>query len=97
MDIAPFNAPVSARSLAEVVRIREGLDEDARHFVYKLYDASDGRPMQWHPLYGMRESAAAISRAVQRGWVVLQDARGKPLERKVALTDDGRRLARMGR
>ena len=46
--------------------------------------------MQWHALYGMRESAAAISRAVQRGWVVLD--RGKPLDRKAALTDEGRQL-----
>ena len=90
MDIAPFNAPVSARRWAEVVKIREGLDEDARHFVDKLYDATDGRPMKWHALYGMRELAAAISRAVQRGWVVLD--RGKPLDRKAAETDEGRRF-----
>jgi hypothetical protein len=97
MDIAPFNAPVSARNWAEVVKIREGLDEDARHFVYKLYDTTDGRSRRWHLLYGMRESAAAISRAVERGWIVLQEESRKPLDRKAALTDEGRRLARMGR
>ena len=41
--------------------------------------------------------AATTSRAVERGWVILQDLKGKPLERKAALTDDGRRLARRGR
>ena len=68
----------------------------ARYFVYKLYEATDGQPMQWQVLLGMGESAATISRAVERGWVVLQDVRGKPLDRKAALTDEGRRLARKG-
>jgi hypothetical protein len=45
----------------------------------------------------MGESAATISRAVERGWVILQEASRKPLERKAALTDNGRRLARKGR
>jgi hypothetical protein len=53
--------------------------------------------MQWRVLHGMRESAATVSRAVERGWVILQDMRGKPLDRKAALTDEGRRLARKGR
>jgi hypothetical protein len=68
----------------------------ARYFVYKLYEATGGYPMQWTALYGIGESAATISRAVERGWVVLQGAEGKPLDRKAALTDDGRRLARNG-
>jgi hypothetical protein len=68
----------------------------ARYFVYKLYEANCGYPMQWAALYGIGESAATISRAVERGWVVLQGAEGKPLNRKAALTDDGRRLARNG-
>jgi hypothetical protein len=68
----------------------------ARYFVYKLYEATGGYPMQWAALYGIGESAATICRAVERGWVVLQGAEGKPLDRKAALTDDGRRLARNG-
>jgi hypothetical protein len=67
------------------------------YFVYKLYEATDGQPMQWRVLHGMGESAATISRAVERGWVILQEVRGKPLDRKAALTDEGRRLARKGR
>ena len=46
--------------------------------------------MQWAALYEIDESAATVSRAVERGWVVLQDVAGKPLDRKAALTDDGR-------
>jgi hypothetical protein len=53
--------------------------------------------MQWQLLNGMGESAATISRAVECGWIVLQEVRDKPMERKAALTDEGRRLARKGR
>ena len=67
----------------------------ARYFVYRLYEATGGLPMQWQVLLGMGESAVTISRAVERGWVVLQGS--KPLERKAALTDEGRRVARKGR
>jgi hypothetical protein len=50
--------------------------------------------MQWQVLLGMRESAATIARAIERGWVILQELSRKPLERKAALTGEGRRLAR---
>jgi hypothetical protein len=73
------------------------IDVAARYFVYKLYEATDGQPMRWQVLHGMGESAATISRAVERGWVVLQGVGGRPLDRKAALTDEGRRLARKGR
>jgi hypothetical protein len=53
--------------------------------------------MQWQVLLGMGESALTICRAVERGWVILQEVSRKPVERKAALTDDGRRLARKGR
>jgi hypothetical protein len=97
MDIAPSNAPVSAKGRAKVIKIRDGTEVAARYFVYKLYEATGGHPTQWAALYGMGESAATVSRAVERGWVILQDVRGRPLERQAALTDDGRRVARKGR
>ena len=97
MDIVPFNAPVSAEGRLKVIKIRDGTEVAARHFVYKLYDTTGGQPMQWRVLHGMGESAATISRAVERGWVILQGVRGKPLDRRAALTDEGRRLARKGR
>jgi hypothetical protein len=96
MDIAPFNARVSAKGRPKVIETHEGIDVAARYFVYKLYEATDGQPMQWQLLHGLGESAVTISRAVERGWVVLQDVKGKPLDRKAALTDEGRRLARKG-
>src|SRR5215467_2012531 len=66
------------------------LDIAARYFVYKLYDATDGQRMRWQFLYGMGESAASVAHAVERGWVVLQETTGRPLERRGALTDEGR-------
>ena len=89
-----FNIP---KSKGKSFKTIDAIDVAAKYFVYKLYEATDGQPMQWQVLLGMGESAATISRAVERGWVVLQEVRGKPLDRKAALTGDGRRLARKGR
>ena len=85
----------ASRKKPKVVRTLGAIDVAARYFVYKLYEATGRQPMQWATLQGLGESAATISWAVERGWVVLQGS--KPLERKAALTDEGRRLARRGR
>ena len=92
----PFNAP-AAKGRPKVIKIRDGTEVAERYFVYKLYEATGGQPMQWQVLLGMGESAVTISRAVERGWVVLHGVGGKPRERKAALTEEGRRLARKGR
>jgi len=76
---------------------RDALDVAARYFVYKLYDATRREPMQWVALKEIDEASATIARAAERGWVVLEGAAGKPLDRKAALTEEGRRLARKGR
>ena len=100
MAIGTFNIRTTK---AKVSKTRDGADVAARYFVYKLYEATDGQPMQWATLRGMDESRATVARAIERGWVILQPriaapgVGGKPLERKAALTGDGRRLARKGR
>jgi hypothetical protein len=96
MPVGTFNIRTT-NGQSKVVKTGNGTDVAARYFVYKLYEATDGQPMQWQVLHGMGESAATISRAVERGWVILQEVSRKPLERKSALTDKGRRLARRGR
>ena len=96
MAIGTFNIR-TINGQSKAAKTSDGTDVAARYFVYKLYEATSGQPMQWQVLRGMGESAATISRAVERGWVVLQEVRGKPLERNAALTSDGRRLARKGR
>jgi hypothetical protein len=73
------------------------IDVAARYFVYKLYEATDGRPMEWKLLSGLGESRETALWAVERGWVIIKGVGGKPLDRSVALTDEGRRLARRAR
>jgi hypothetical protein len=50
-------------------RTADGTDVAAKYFVYKLYEATNGQPMQWQVVHRMGETAATISRAVERGWV----------------------------
>jgi hypothetical protein len=92
--VPPAKCVVNPQKKGVTNQAATALDIAARYFVYKLYDATDGRPMQWQVLYGMGESAGSIARAVERGWVILQETAGRPLERRAALTDDGRRLGR---
>jgi hypothetical protein len=92
MTIGTFIIPTTK---SKVIKTRDGTDVAARYLVYKLYEGTDGQPMQWATLQGLGESAATISRAVEHGWVVLQGS--KPQERKAALTEEGRRLARRRR
>jgi hypothetical protein len=95
--VLPSRRTAVRKKRAETNQAEAGPDVAARYFVYRLYDATDGQRMRWHVLYGMGESAASIARAVERGWVVLQEAIDKPLHRQAGLTDEGRRLGRQVR
>jgi hypothetical protein len=64
-----FNIPTT-KARSKAIKTGDGTDVAARYFVYKLYEATDGQPMQWGTLRGMGESAVTISRAVERGWVI---------------------------
>ena len=99
MTSTTFNIPTKGASKSKT---SDATDVAARYFVYKLYEATDGQPTQWGTLRGMGELRATVERAIERGWVTLEDvattARGRKLpERRAALTDEGRRLARKGR
>ena len=96
MASKPFS-PFASTGKPKLVKTRDALDVAARYFVYKLYDATRREPMQWVALKGIDEASATIARAVERGWVVLQELSRKPLDRKATLTDEGRRLARKRR
>ena len=81
------NGPVApnasaAKPDAKVIKTRDETDVAARYFVCGLFEAGDGQWMQWRVMHGMGESAATVSWAVERGWVVLQGEAGKPLERR---------------
>ena len=76
----------------------DAIDVAARYFVYKLYDATRRDRIQWVPLKGIDESQTTIERAVELGWAVVQRRSGVSLRQsEAALTEEGRRLARMGR
>jgi hypothetical protein len=94
-NLPPTKRIAPSRNGRVTKQAETALDIAARYFVYKLCDATDGQRMRWQVLHGMGESAASISRAVERGWIVLQEEPGRPLECRAALTDEGRRLARM--
>ena len=92
MAFSPFTVPASKRAPTRV-RTTAATDVAARYFVYKLFEATDRRPKAWASLAGLGELPVTVEKAVERGWVILEGA-GKVLERKAALTDEGRRLAR---
>src|SRR5215470_13201652 len=73
----------------------EAIDIAARFFVYKLFDATGGNMALWHPVRALREAAATVSRAAERGWVIVRDeGDGGAKQRSAALTEVGRLLAR---
>ena len=99
MTIGTFNIPRS-KPASKAVKTLDAIDVAAKYFVYKLYDATDGQPLQWAALKGMDESRNTMARAAELGWVILQPrtgSGGSPTIGKAALTDEGRRLARKGR
>jgi hypothetical protein len=81
-------------------RTGEGLDVAARYLLYKLYDATRATSPapSWHSVRSLGEAAATVSRAVERGWIVIRDeGKGQAKERWAALTEEGRTVARKGR
>jgi hypothetical protein len=89
--IPPSNKPA---------KTSEALDVAARYLLYKLYDASSGpgTASSWQSVRALGEEAATVSRAVERGWVVIRDdsSKGKAKQRWAALTEEGRAVARKG-
>jgi hypothetical protein len=91
----PFKIP--PRSTTKGFITSDALDIAARHFVYKLYDASRGGAEAWHSVRVIGEVAATAGRAVERGWITVRDeGKGKAKEVYAALTDEGRAMARKG-
>ena len=94
MSNKPFFIPTTKSKPA---RTGQAIDVAARHFIYKLFEATNGQPMSWQALRGLGEAPATVARAAERGWVaVRRDDSGKPREQSGSLTDEGRRLARRG-
>ena len=77
-------------------RPTEAVDIAARYLVYKIFDAISGTPETWRPLGDIDEKIEILTRAVERGWAMVLEHQqeGRPTVRVVALTDEGRRMAR---
>ena len=78
-------------------RTGEPIDVAARHFVYKLFEATNGQPGVWQALKELREAKATVARAVKGGWVVVRQDEGRKTKVQTgSLTDEGRRVGRKG-
>ena len=77
-------------------RHADRVDVAARYFVYNLFVAISGTPETSRLLRDIDEKVETLARAMERGWIELFDRRWKSgaVVRLVALTDEGRRLAR---
>jgi hypothetical protein len=77
-------------------RHTDRVDIAARYLVYNLFIAISGTPETSQPLRDIDEKVETLVRAVERGWVKVFDRRRNTgaLVRLVALTDEGRRIAR---
>jgi hypothetical protein len=72
------------------------VDVAARYLVYNLFVAISGTPETSRLLRDIDEKVETLARAVERGWIEVFDRRRKSgaVMRLVALTDEGRRMAR---
>ena len=76
----------------------EAVDSAARNLLYKLYDATAGRPGAWQVLGNTEERVQTVARAVARGWIIIRDDRiGRIKVQSGLLTREGRRLAQDSR
>lgn len=78
-------------------RHTDRVDVAARHLVYDLFVAISGTPEASRLLRDIDERVETLARAIERGWVDVFERRQKSgaVVRLVALTDEGRRIARM--
>jgi hypothetical protein len=77
-------------------RHADRVDVAARYLVYSLFVAISGTPETSRLLRDIDERVDTLARAVERGWIEVFDRRRKSgaVMRLVALTDEGRRMAR---
>ena len=81
MPIGTFNIRAT-NGQSMVVQAGDGTDVAARYFVYKLYEATDGQPMQWQLLHGWASQRRPFSKRLS------VDGRSPGREGQAA--DDGR-------
>jgi hypothetical protein len=67
---------------------RATADELARVLCRQLYEFTDGWPMEWRTVVGGPSMHAALERAVDHGWLMVDE------NSNICLTEAGRRVAR---
>ena len=67
---------------------RPTTQELARQILRRIYEDTDGRPMEWEPLVTDNTADAAVELAVDCGWLLIDGNKG------VCLSDEGRALVR---
>ena len=75
----PPGGPLSQRPTTEAL---------ALHILQRVYEDTEGRPMEWRTLATNKTGEAAVELAVDRGWMLVDRSKG------VCLTDAGRALVR---
>jgi len=76
--------PMDMRALAK----RPTTEELARQILRRIYEDTDGRPMEWRTLVTSKTADAAVELAVDCGWLLIDGNKG------VCLSDEGRALVR---
>lgn len=87
---------LQVRDEGKANRHADSVDLAARYLVYNLFIAISGTPETSQLLRDIDDKVETLARAVERGWVEVFDRRRKSgaVVRLVALTDEGRRIAR---
>ena len=67
---------------------RPTTQELARQILRRIYEDTDGRPMEWRTLVTNKTADAAVELAVDYGWLLIDGDKG------VCLSDEGRALVR---
>ena len=67
---------------------RSTTQELARQILRRIYEDTDGRPMEWRTLVTNKTADAAVEMAVDCGWLLVDGHKG------VGLSDEGRALVR---
>jgi membrane-bound ClpP family serine protease len=92
-----FRPFVIAAAKSKPPRTAEASDIAARYLVYKVYDATNGDPGAWQVLGKIGERLETVARAVERGWIIVQEEGvGRIKVQSGLLTEEGRRVARRG-
>jgi hypothetical protein len=80
--------PVNSLGHEDRMARRPTTEELARQILRRIYEDTDGRPMEWRTLVTNKTADAAVELAVDYGWLLIDGDKG------ICLSDEGRALVR---